>query len=211
MFAGIPASHAAGYVENLSTAEKEAVEILHSLTIIDNDSETFDPSSQLTRAQTAKAVYVILKGGQDDGAVNFMGTSNTFTDISGHWAEGYINYSFAMGFISGYTDGTFVPDSKITGFAFIKIALTVIGYDAKIEGFEGPKWDQRVIGRAMESGILEGYNGKPDEPITARDAVLILYNALSAPVVEYTATGELQKTSRTVGEEEFGLHMHEHL
>ena len=45
----------------------------------------------------------------------------------------------------------------------------------------------------MESGILEGYNGKPDEPITARDAVLILYNALSAPVVEYTATGELQK------------------
>ena len=203
--AGVPSSYAAGKVEDLGTAEKEAVEVLYSLNIIDNDSETFDPSVRITRAQTAKAVYVILKGGQDDGAINFMGKSNTFTDISGHWAEGYINYSFAMGFISGYPNGKFMPDNTITGFEFFKIALSVIGYDAKAEVFEGPRWDQHVVGRAMESGILEGYNGKPDEPITARDAVLILYNALSAPVVEYTATGELQKTSRTVGEEVFGL------
>ena len=194
--------------EALTTEEKEAVEILYSLNIIDFDSETFDPSFQLTRAQTAKAVYIILKGGQDDGAVNFMGTSNTFTDISGHWAEGYINYSYAMGFISGYADRTYLPDNKITGFAFFKIALAVVGYDSKKEGFEGPRWDQNVVGRAMESGILAGYKGKPDEPITARDAVIILYNTLSAPVVEYTSSGDLVKTEKTVGEEVFGLRIY---
>jgi len=203
--AGVPSSYAAGKVEDLGTAEKEAVEVLYSLNIIDDSSETFDPSAHITRAQTAKAVYIILKGGQDDGAENFTGTSNTFTDISGHWAEGYINYSFAMGFISGYANRTFMPDEKITGFAFFKIALSVVGYDAKIEGFEGPRWDQHVIGRAIESGILKGYKGKPDDYITARDAVIILYNTLSAPIVEYSSKGELIKTSRTVGEEVFGL------
>ncbi|NLM61680.1 MAG: S-layer homology domain-containing protein, partial [Clostridiales bacterium] len=203
--AGVPSSYAAGKVEDLGTAEKEAVEILYSLNIIDNDSETFDPSVRITRAQTAKAVYVILKGGQDDGAINFMGKSNTFTDISGHWAEGYINYSFAMGFISGYPNGKFMPDNTITGFEFFKIALSVIGYDAKAEVFEGPRWDQHVVGRAMESGILDGYKGKPNEPITARDAAIILYNTLKAPIVQYSSSGETKKTDRTVGEEIFGL------
>ena len=203
--AGVPSSYAAGKVEDLGTAEKEAVEVLYSLNIIDNDSETFDPSVRITRAQTAKAVYVILKGGQDDGAINFMGKSNTFTDISGHWAEGYINYSFAMGFISGYPNGKFMPDNTITGFEFFKIALSVIGYDAKAEVFEGPRWDQHVVGRAMESGILDGYKGKPNEPITARDAAIILYNTLKAPIVQYSSSGETKKTDRTVGEEIFGL------
>ena len=37
-----------------------------------------------------------------------------FTDISGHWAEQYIKKAAALGWINGYSDGTFRPDEYIT-------------------------------------------------------------------------------------------------
>ena len=37
-----------------------------------------------------------------------------FTDISGHWAEDYINRAAAAGWINGYADGTFRPNAYIT-------------------------------------------------------------------------------------------------
>ena len=40
---------------------------------------------------------------------------NLFTDVKpSHWALGYINTATTMGWIKGYTDGTFMPNSNIT-------------------------------------------------------------------------------------------------
>ncbi|NLL34757.1 MAG: S-layer homology domain-containing protein [Clostridiales bacterium] len=205
LISGLPTSHAARNADSPETAKKEAVELLHCLNIINDSYDTFEPNKLITRADAARMIYIIIKGGNDDGAINFTGQSNTFSDISGHPAEGYINYSFAMGFISGYSDGTFKPNRQITGYAFLKIALAVIGYDAKIEGFEGKNWDQKVVARAMTSGILKDYNGTPHDPINAIDAVCILYNTLFTSAVEYTRSGELRKTGSTVADAMFGL------
>ena len=38
----------------------------------------------------------------------------SFSDISGHWAENEIERAAAFGWISGYPDGTFHPDARIT-------------------------------------------------------------------------------------------------
>jgi hypothetical protein len=205
LISGLPTSHAARNADSPETAKKEAVELLHCLNIINDSYDTFEPNKLITRADAARMIYIIIKGGNDDSAINFTGQSNTFSDISGHPAEGYINYSFAMGFISGYSDGTFKPNRQITGYAFLKIALAVIGYDAKIEGFEGKNWDQKVVARAMTSGILKDYNGTPHDPINAIDAVFILYNTLFTSAVEYTRSGELRKTGSTVADAMFGL------
>ena len=40
--------------------------------------------------------------------------SGSFSDISGHWAENEIERAAAFGWISGYPDGTFRPDARIT-------------------------------------------------------------------------------------------------
>ena len=37
-----------------------------------------------------------------------------FSDISGHWAEGYITQAAALGLVSGVGGGHFAPDSYIT-------------------------------------------------------------------------------------------------
>ena len=40
--------------------------------------------------------------------------NGSFSDISGHWAENEIERAAAFGWISGYPDGTFHPDARIT-------------------------------------------------------------------------------------------------
>jgi hypothetical protein len=38
----------------------------------------------------------------------------TLTDIKGHWAEPFIQALFDKGLISGFKDGTFKPDAKMS-------------------------------------------------------------------------------------------------
>ena len=48
-----------------------------------------------------------------DGAY-YTGTSTVFSDTYGHWAAGYIDRAYELGWINGYPDGTFKPDQNIT-------------------------------------------------------------------------------------------------
>ena len=42
----------------------------------------------------------------------------SFHDISGHWAERYIEKAIDYGFVNGYEDGTFKPNAPITRAEF---------------------------------------------------------------------------------------------
>ena len=67
---------------------------------------TFDPGAPITRGEFA-AICARFDAGLADG-------DSSFTDISGHWAEAEIEHAAALGWIMGYSDGTFRPDSYIT-------------------------------------------------------------------------------------------------
>ncbi len=70
------------------------------------DSTTFDSKAPITRAQFA-AICARFDNGTSSG-------SQTFSDISGHWAEKYIQRAAELGWIKGFEDGTFRPDEYIT-------------------------------------------------------------------------------------------------
>ena len=67
---------------------------------------TFDPSANITRAEFA-VVAAQFSNAKYSGA-------DKFSDISGHWAQDYINRAANEGWIAGYPDGTFGPDQYIT-------------------------------------------------------------------------------------------------
>ena len=48
------------------------------------------------------------------GRLKFEGLNVTFVDIAGHWAEKAIEKLAHDGIVSGYPDGTFRPDEKMT-------------------------------------------------------------------------------------------------
>ena len=70
------------------------------------NAEAFDPDAPITRAE-----FATICARFDKTQIN---TSSNFTDISGHWAEKYIERAATLGWIAGYSDGTFRPSNYIT-------------------------------------------------------------------------------------------------
>ena len=69
-------------------------------------ADRFDPNTSITRAEFA-AICARF-------STRTVENSGSFSDISGHWAENEIERAAAFGWISGYPDGTFRPDARIT-------------------------------------------------------------------------------------------------
>ena len=69
-------------------------------------ADSFDPDASITRAEFA-AICARFN-------TKPVENSGSFSDIFGHWAENEIERAAAFGWISGYPDGTFRPDARIT-------------------------------------------------------------------------------------------------
>ena len=84
-----------------------AISTMTGLGIVQGCStDTFDPNAPTTRAQFA-AIYARFHTGESSD-------TQAFSDIDGHWAEQYIARATELGWIKGFEDGTFRPDSYIT-------------------------------------------------------------------------------------------------
>ena len=115
-----------------------AISTMTGLGIVQGRSTTtFDPKAPITRAQFA-AICARFDTGKTSG-------EQTFSDIQGHWAEKYIQRAAELGWIKGFEDGTFRPDTYITRAQ----AMTMIN---------------RVLNRIPEdeSDLLPGMNVWPD-------------------------------------------------
>ena len=115
-----------------------AISTMTGLGIVQGRSTTtFDPKAPITRAQFA-AICARFDTGKSNG-------EQTFTDIKGHWAEKYIQRAAELGWIKGFEDGTFRPDTYITRAQ----AMAMIN---------------RVLNRIPEdeSDLLPGMNVWPD-------------------------------------------------
>ena len=84
-----------------------AISTMTGLCIVQGCStDTFDPNAPTTRAQFA-AIYARFHIGKSSD-------TQAFSDIDGHLAEQYIARATELGWIKGFEDGTFRPDSYIT-------------------------------------------------------------------------------------------------
>ena len=77
------------------------------------------------------------------------GVDHKFTDINDYWAATYVDFLYNANITTGYADGTFRPSAQLTGFAFLKMLLTALGYDSAIEGYTGPNWRLEPSGYSL--------------------------------------------------------------
>lgn len=102
-----------------------------------NDGK-FHPDSIMSRAEFAA---ILARIADAEGS-----KTNSFTDISNHWAKNYISTALANGWVSGYSDNTFRPDQPITRAE----VMTMVN---------------RVLHRAVKSGdMLDGMKTWSDSP-----------------------------------------------
>jgi len=82
---------------------------------------TFKPDQTITRAEFSVAVFRLLGLELQTDAVS------SFSDIKDHWAKEYINQLYRLGYIKGYSDGTFKPDSFIKRSECVALTNRALG------------------------------------------------------------------------------------
>ena len=165
----------------------EAVDVLSEAKVIDGYADgAFNPSNTLTRGAAAKIICNLILG--PTAASALVADAAPYKDVAAnHPFAGYIAYCQKTGIISGYADGTFKPANSLTGYAFMKMLLGALGYDAANEGYTGANWSINVAKQAISIGLNDGLKGEFNgvKAVNREEACLYAFNTLNATMVEY--------------------------
>lgn len=177
---------------------KEEIQRLTELGIINGyDDGTFRPNNNITRVQT---VQMIVR----EMGIEEIESHPDFKDVK-QGSNGYKDIAFAVekGFISGFSDGTFKPNEKLTRAQMAKILVKAYNLNAKstyrfkdvIKGY----WAEEFISAMASTGVTYGYADdtfRPNEFVTRGQfsaflaRVLDLKEKAEVPGQEPTNPGE---------------------
>ncbi|WP_342600196.1 S8 family serine peptidase [Psychrobacillus sp. FSL H8-0483] len=107
-----------------------------------------------------------------------------FTDVTGHWAESYIQKIAGLGFINGYADGTFKPNNHLTRAQAVSLIVRALGLKTdEVAPFNDianyANETKSEIAAAYKYGIIKGDNGnfKPADKVTRAQLALMIERA----------------------------------
>ncbi|WP_218918876.1 S-layer homology domain-containing protein [Paenibacillus borealis] len=118
----------------------------------------FHPDASITRAEFATVLAKVfgLSGNAAGGSLS---------DISGHWAEDSIRALQQKGIISGYQNGTFLPNREISRAEIIAMISKIIDLNSVSSPASSSfsdldkTWNKEQIGQAAAAGIISGEGG----------------------------------------------------
>ena len=177
-----------------NSKNKEAIETLYELGVIDGYSKTkFGPKLTLSRAEACAVMVRALYG---DKIVYW---TNSFTDVPARaWYASYVDVAVYYDIMHGHSATTFAPDEDITYDQMATLVLNALGYNApQLSG----TWPENVERIANILGLYDNTSRfvLGSDVITREDACQMLYNALDCSVVEYVR-GRIVETDQTLYE-----------
>lgn len=151
-----------------------------------NETGDLNLLNQVTRAEFA--VMMTAASSYQDTIGSGYGVS-LFKDVkSDHWASEYIKLAVEQGWMSGYVDGTFRPDSTVKLEEACCALLHLLGYDSSSLAGSFPT---AQLSKASAIGLLDDVTATRGEALTKGDCVDLFYNLL----VTQTTSGTLYGTS----------------
>ena len=183
MFAG------AAFTDQADIKATDAVNMLSSLGVITGYTDgSYQPNKVVTRAEMAKMIFVVRNNKIDDSA--YQSNYSKLTDISNHWAKGYIKFCESQGIIAGKGNNKFDPDSPVTGVEAAKMLLVVAGYDTDKAGLTGSAWRTNTLKYAGAAGILDDVNAALEQGLPRQYAAQMIYNTLDTNRVKWSKDSE---------------------
>ena len=152
----VSAGAATDFTDDAKIVNTEAVEVLNAIGILGGYADgSFRPQATLTRGAGAKLIAYLMLG--QEKADNLKATYTVFADVTDTVGLApYIEWAAANGIVDGYGDGNFGPYNTLTEYAFGKMLLTAIGYDADAQGYVGAGWQKAVYRDAIAKDIYTG-------------------------------------------------------
>lgn len=145
----------------------------------------FYPEKEISRAEFAAIVSRLC------GLGSSIGTSDTvFADVpESMWASGYINAAYNLGIIDGFVDGTFRPDSLLTGEQALKMIVCALGYEIQAKSYG--EYPAGYLTVAAKLGIGKDVDIDLKNSITRGDVAILLNDALDVhPMERLISPGE---------------------
>lgn len=91
---------------------------------------------------------VMVSMNTNSGAAAVAGS---FPDVkSGYWAKAKIDAAVAKGYVSGFPDGTFRPEQKVSRAEFVKMVVDAMDFEAAAGG---SPWYQPYVDAAIGNGL----------------------------------------------------------
>jgi hypothetical protein len=146
---------------------------------------TYRSANPVTRAEMA----VFLLNSMDVTPSPLNG-SHPFSDISGHWAESYIEELYDQDITGGYPDGTYKPENLVTRAEMAVFLLNTMGITPSAIDGSHPfsdvtgHWAEIFIEELYDQGITGGYPDgtyRPENQVTRAEMAVFLVNAFNIP------------------------------
>ena len=141
---------------------------------------TYRPENRVTRAEMA--VFLLNALGISPGP---LPVEPSFSDISGHWAETFIEELADQGITGGYPDGTYRPENRVTRAEMAVFLLNALGISPGplplVPSFSdiSGHWAETFIEDLADQGITGGYPDgtyRPDNRVTRAEMAVFLVN-----------------------------------
>ena len=156
-------------------SEGEAAEVVGALNIMVGDE-----NGDLNLDRDVKRAEFITMAVKASAMGDQVGEASTspYPDVPRkHWAAGFVQAGVQMGLISGYLDGTFRPDNKITLAEGATIVLKLLGYTGS--DFSGA-YPTAQMAMYHSLGLDEGLQARGSgDVLDRRDSMYLFYNLLS--------------------------------
>ena len=181
----------AAYSDAADIDYTEAVDVMSAIGVLQGSDGKFNPDGILTRAEACTIITKIL------GMADYVGTSS-FADVKGHWGESAIAYCAGEGIVNGTSATTFDPNGKLTGYAFGKMLLVALGYNAEIEKMTGTDWTIGVAKLIKSLKLNDGISGFVGSAGLSRQAAAqMALNALQQYEVIYNQSQNVTDKGET--------------
>jgi len=138
----------------------------------------FKPASGVTRAEFAKMVCIVL------GEAPGVSQARSFVDVpTSSWAYAYAEQAQALGIMSGYPDGTFRANRRITRAEIAAVLARALSLTPGAGSLADARssWASDNISSCVSAGIVRGYPDgafKPDKTANRAEAATMIERAL---------------------------------
>ena len=178
--AALPVSACAATVTDEAPVKSPVLNTTDHMQYMDGyEDGTFRPDASITRAEASKLIASLLTESSGGGDYQFADVPQDA------WYAEAVNEMIGYSLVSGYEDGSFRPDAKITRAEFVTILSRIphddIGTDKTFSDVPKTHWAFEAVQTAQAQGWVEGdSNGlfRPDDPITRAEVVTVLNRIL---------------------------------
>lgn len=155
----------------------------HFAYIIGYEDGLVRPENNISRAEVATIFFRLMT---DLYRSENWATSNNYSDVKvGQWFNNAVSTGTTAGILTGYEDGTFLPEQMITRAEFATMAVRFLSGDAapivSFNDIDG-HWAADNILKAAAVGWINGYEDgsfRPDQPITRAETATLVNRMLN--------------------------------